>query len=104
LTLFLAQSFFFSLGFLLGVVLPKVKSVIAVTLPTVFGFYIFGLLDTVVGEEKIKYMTPFKFFDLTDLASGGTYQAESLIYLWALVVLAVAGAYFIYQKKDIQTI
>jgi ABC-2 type transport system permease protein len=104
LVLFWVQSFFFSIGFLLGVILPKIKSVIAVSLPVVFGFYILGLLDTVVGEEKIRYMTPFKFFDVSKLTSGGTYRTASLVYLGILVVLAIAGSYIVYKKKDIQAI
>jgi len=104
LTLFFVQLFFFSLGFLLGVALPKIRAVIAVSLPTVFGFYVFGLLDTVIGEEKIKYLTPFKFFDLNKLTTGGTYQTGTLIYLGLLLTLFVAGSYIIYQKKDIHTI
>ncbi len=101
LPLLLVQIFFFSLGFLLGVALPKIRSVIAVSLPTVFGFYVFGLLDTVIGKEKIKYLTPFKFFDLNKLTSGGTYQTGVLIYLGVLVALSIIGSYLIYQKKDI---
>jgi ABC-2 type transport system permease protein len=104
LTLFLVQVFFLSLGFLLGIVLPKIKSVIAISLPTVFGFYIFGLLDTVIGKEKIKYLTPFKFFDLNKLALGGTYQTGLLIYLGILVALFITGSYIVYQKKDIHTV
>lgn len=104
LTLFFIQIFFLSLGFLLGVVLPRIKSVIAVSLPTVFGFYIFGLLDIVFGEEKIKYMTPFKFFDISKLTLGEDYQIRFLVYLGLLVALFIAGSYIIYQKKDIHTI
>ena len=56
-SLFLVQLFFLSFGFLLGSVMPRIKSVIAVSLPAVFGFYIIGLFDTLVGE-KIKYHDP----------------------------------------------
>ena len=103
LSLFLVQMFFFTLGFLLGVVLPKVKSVIGVSLPIVFGFYVLGFLDTVMGEEKIKYVTPFKFFDLNKLTTGGTYPPASLVYLGMLLLAFIAGSYLVYQKKDIQT-
>lgn len=104
LCLLFIQSFFFSLGFLLGVALPRVKTVIGVTLPVVFGFYVFGFLDTVMGEDKIKYLTPFKFFDLNKLTTGGAYQSKSLMYLGLLLMIFIAGSYIIYQKKDIQTI
>lgn len=104
LSLIFIQVFFAALGFLLGAALPKVKSVIAVTLPAVFGFYIIGLFDTVIGVEKIKFMTPFKFFDVNELAAGGGYEAATLVYLATLTAGAVIAAFVVYQRKDIHTI
>jgi len=103
-TFLLIQLFFFTLGFLVGTALPKVKSVIAVSLPTVFGFYVFGMLDTVIGEEKIKYLTPFKFFDLESLASGSAYETSSLVFLGLLLVTFIVSSLYIYQRKDIHTV
>lgn len=102
-SLFLVQLFFLSFGFLLGSVLPKIKSVIAVSLPAVFGFYVIGMFDTVVGE-KIKYMTPFKFFDVNMLAAGGGYELGMLMYLAVLSIGALIASFVVYQKKDIHTI
>lgn len=102
-SLFLVQVFFVSFGFLLGSVLPRIKSVIAVSLPAVFGFYIVGLFDTLVGE-KIKYMTPFKFFDVNMLTAGGGYEPGILIYLAVLSIAALIASFVVYKKKDIPTI
>jgi ABC-2 type transport system permease protein len=104
LTLAFVQIFFLVLGFSLGAILPKIKSVIAVSLPTVFGFYITGLFDTIVGEEKIKYLTPFKFFDLNSLSSGGNYQLGTIVYLAMLILLAISISYIVFKKRDIHTI
>ena len=104
LALFLTQLFFFALGYLLGSSLKKVKSVIAISLPVVFGFYVFGLLDTVIGVEKIKWLTPFKFFNLSQLTNGSGYETALLIYFFVLVSLFVAVGYYVYQKKDIHTL
>ncbi len=102
-SLFLVQLFFLSFGFLLGSARRRIKSVIAVSLPAVFGFYIIGLFDTVVGE-KIKYMTPFKFFDVNMLTSGGSYETGMLLYLAVLSIVAFVASFMVYQKKDIPTL
>lgn len=102
-SLFLVQLFFLSFGFLLGSVLPRIKSVITVSLPAVFGFYIVGLFDTLVGE-KIKYMTPFKFFNVNMLTAGSGYEPGMLIYLAVLSIGALITSFVVYQKKDIPTI
>ena len=104
LSLVFVQSFFLTFGFLLGSVLSRVKSVIAVTLPAVFGFYIVGLFDTVIGVEKVKFMTPFKFFDINVLTAGGGYEAATLIYLAVLTLGAVIVSFIVYRRKDIHTI
>lgn len=98
------QAFFLALGFLLGSIMPKVKTVVAVSLPVVFGFYVLGLLDTVIGQDKIKYLTPFKFFNLNDLTAGRPYDDGSLLYLGALVVVFVAAGFLIYRRRDIQSV
>lgn len=104
LSLFLVQLFFLAFGFMLGAVLPRIKSVIAVSLPVVFGFYVLGLFDTIVGREKIKFMTPFKFFDLRLLTAGQGYEKLMLLYLAALVIVALATSFVVFQRKDIHTI
>jgi ABC-2 type transport system permease protein len=102
-SLVLIQLFFISFGFLLGTILRRIKSVIAVSLPAVFGFYVVGLLDTVVGE-KIKYMTPFKSFNVNLLTAGGSYETGILVYLAVLSIAALATSFVVYKKKDIPTI
>jgi len=102
-SLFLVQLFFLSFGFLLGSVIPKIKSVIAVSLPAVFGFYIIGLFDTLVGE-KIKYLTPFRFFDVNQLAAGGSYDTGILVYVTLLSAAALTTSFVVFKRKDIPTI
>lgn len=104
LTLFFIQLFFLILGALIGIAIPKIKTVIAVTLPTVFALYFFSLFDTIIGEDKIKYLTPFKFFDVDALVTGDQYQTASIIYLAALLVIATAASYRIFQNKDLHII
>lgn len=102
-SLLLIQLFFLSFGFLLGSVMRRIKSVISVSLPAVFGFYVIGLFDTVVGE-KIKYMTPFKFFDVNALTAGGGYETGMLVYAAVLSAGALIASFVIYRRKDIPTI
>ena len=103
LSLSFVQLFFLTFGFMLGAVMRRIKSVIAVTLPAVFGFYVIGLFDTVVGE-KIKYMTPFKFFDVNALTTGGGYELGTLVYLTVLSIAAIVTSFVVFQRKDIPTI
>ncbi|RJQ47147.1 MAG: hypothetical protein C4534_01655 [Gaiellales bacterium] len=102
LSLVFIQAFFATFGFLLGAALPRVKRVVAVSLPAVFGFYIIALFDTVIGE-KVRFLTPFKFFDVNRLTAGGGYEAATVVYLAFLVAAAVIAGFAVYQRKDIHT-
>lgn len=66
-TLFLVQLFFLALGALFSVTIPRIKSVVAVSLPTVFTFYIVGMLGDVLANDEVRFITPFKFFETSDI-------------------------------------
>jgi beta-exotoxin I transport system permease protein len=101
-TLLLVQIAFLALGLLLSVVLRRVKSVSAVSLPTVFAFYVIGTLGAIVGNHNVKYITPFKFFDTAYIASHGAYEVRFLLLEAVLVVLAITASYVIFIRKDIR--
>lgn len=101
-TFFLIQLMFVALGALFAVILPKVKSVVSVTLPTVFAFYIIGTLGDVLGQEKVRYLSPFKFFDTAYIITNSELETGYLVLEAVLVVVAIAMVYVVYLKKDIR--
>jgi ABC-2 type transport system permease protein len=102
-TLFLVQMVFLALGALMGVVLPKVKSVVSVSLPTVFGFYIIGALGDVVGNDEVRYVSPFRYFETEYIIKNQALDSTYLVLAAAIVVVALALGYVIFIKKDIQS-
>jgi len=102
-TLLLVQLIFLALGALFAVLIPKVKSVVSVSLPTVFTLYIIGAIGDVLENDSVRYASPFRFYDtnyiITNVSLEGRYLAVSA----AIVVVAVALAYAIYLKKDVRS-
>lgn len=101
-TVLLVQLFFFSVGFLLSVIIPKIKSVIAVSLPVVFSFFIIGMVGDIVAGDKVRYLTPFKFFDSTYIISNVGFEAPYVILEVVVVCLSLIAGYLIYDRKDIK--
>lgn len=101
-TLFFVQIFFLGVGFLVSVVVPKIKSVIGYSLPIVFGFFIVGLLDSLIGTEAIRYLTPFKYFDPQYIIANSAYDWKYLLVDLAIVIACVVLGFVIYQRKEIQ--
>lgn len=101
LTLILVQLVFFTLGVLFGVMLPKVKSVISISLPTAFAFFIIGTLGDILGNTTVRYISPFKFFDPLYIINNGQFEIKFLIIELAFIIVATVASFTIYFKKDI---
>ena len=102
LTMLFIQLFFLSLGFLISVLIPKLKSVLAFSLPIVFGFFIIGMLDSVIGAENARYLTPFKYFDVGYIAAHNGYELRFILTEIAIIIVCIVASYVIYLRKDIQ--
>jgi len=101
-TLMLVQLMFLALGFVLAATLPKIKSVITVSLPTVFSFFIIGTVGSIIGTNTVRYITPFKFYDVAYIIAHNTYETRFLLIEAAFIVVALAATYGIYLHKDIR--
>ena len=104
LTLFFVQLMFMSLGVIVSVILPKIKSVIAVSLGTVFSFFIINMFGSVIGDEAVRYITPFKYYDAAYIVKNGSYEIRFIILEIAVIVVFTISSYLIYIKKDIHAV
>lgn len=103
-TLFFIQLMFMSLGVLVSVIVPKIKSVISVSLGVVFGFFILNMFNSVFGEKAIRFLTPFKYFDTAYIIQNSAYETPYVIVGLVFVIAAIWASYFIYAKKDIHAV
>lgn len=101
-TLFLVQLFFLGLGALLAVTIPRIKSVVAVSLPTVFGFYIVGVVGDVLAEDEAWFLTPFKYFETEYIIANSSLATAPLIVLGVFVAATIGLSYLIYVRTDVR--
>lgn len=103
LTLFIVQLFFLGLGFLVSVTAPKIRSVLSISLSTVFVFYVIGVFDSIIGSKAVRYITPFKFFDNQYIIQNNAYEPAFLVVEAVFLAAAFTAAYYFYLKRDIRT-
>lgn len=103
-TLFFVQLLFMSLGFILSVLIPKIKSVISISLPIVFGFFIVSMLGSVIGDKLVSYITPFKYFDREHIILHESYQISYVFLEVVIIIISIIATYLVYHFKDIHTI
>lgn len=98
LTLFFLQIIFMAIGMVVSVFFKKLKSVLPISLGVVFGFYMVGALI------PKRYISPFKYFDITYIIKNAGYEASYLVTAAVIVVAAIIASYIIYIRKDIHAV
>ncbi len=101
LTVFFVQLLFLAIGIIISVIVPRIKSVLTVSLATVFAFYFLGMFST---DEAKRYLSPFKYFDTAYIIENSSYETSYLITGAIMIILAIAASYYIYGKKDIHSV
>lgn len=104
ITLLFVQLLFFSLGVLVSVLVTKIKSVLAVTLSTVLGLFTVNMFSSVLGEEAVRYITPFKYYDTAYIIKNSSYETSFVVTEIVFLVLSILASYYIYSKKDIHAV
>lgn len=104
ITLFLLQLIFLSLGIIVSVVVPKIKSVLPISLGTVFTFFIIGMLASSTGDAAMRYISPFKYFDASYIIKNSSYESLFIIIEIVFIIVAITASYFVYCKKDVHAV
>ncbi|RSK26047.1 ABC transporter permease [Bacillus sp. HMF5848] len=104
ITLLFIQLMFVALGFITSVLFPRIKSVISVSLGTVFAFFAIGMVGSATGDEPLRYITPFNYYDTTYIAENLSYEIPFLVLTVSFFILAIVASYIIYKKKDVSAL
>jgi ABC-2 type transport system permease protein len=104
LTILFIQLMFLAMGIIISVSVPKIKSVLSVSLSTVFAFYFLGVIGSTTDDEAKRYISPFKYFDTSYIMEKSSYEVSFLIVGAFLIILAIAASYRVYSKKDIHAV
>jgi ABC-2 type transport system permease protein len=103
ISLFFVETMFYILGVLTGAIFHRIKSVTGVTLGTVFGFFIAGMLGDALDDEKIRYFVPFRYYDGFDIIRESGYDSKFVLINIFFVIAATLASYALYSKKDIHS-
>lgn len=103
-TLFFIQLIFLSLGIITSVIVQKIKSVLSVSLGTVFTFFIIGMLISTMEDEAKRFLSPFQYFDRAYIIENGSYELPFLLIGIGIIVISLVASFKIYIKKDIHAV
>ena len=101
ITLFFIQLIFLALGVIVSVVFSKIKSVISVSLGTVFAFFMLGMIASSTDDTILRYLTPFNYFDSFYIIDHAAYETSFILTGAIIIIVAIATSYTVYRKKDV---
>ncbi len=101
-SMFLIELIFLALGLLLGCAMKRYKRSGSTAVAIILATYFISILSGM--EEKLdflKYFTPFKYFDAGELFRNGAMDGVYLLMSASIIVICVAAAYWVYNKRDL---
>jgi ABC-2 type transport system permease protein len=100
--IFIMQLIFLAVGVLLGAAIKNHKRVSSIAISILLGTYFVSVIAGLNEDfEKLKYLTPFKYFDPAKLLHEGKIEP---VFLWlslAIVVVSMISAFLAYSRRDL---
>jgi len=100
--MFSIELIFLAVGLLLGCAMKQYKlsgsTAVAIILVTYFMSIISSMQEKL---DFLRYFTPFKYFDAGELFLNGKMDEMYLLFTAAIIVVCVAVAYWVYNKRDL---
>lgn len=100
LGVFLTQVICVSLGFILSTLVIKAKRSMPLALGVVFTLYFFSMMQGILKEDWMKYISPFSYFNVSQIVETSSLHVYGVLIALSLTVLMVTGTYLSYNKKD----
>ena len=100
-TIVIFQLFFLSTGVVISLLMKRVRSVIPLSMALAFGMYILNVFGTMVGEDKLEIISPFRHFDPNTILANGAYDLPLVMISVAVIVVAIPASYILYGKRNI---
>ncbi len=101
----IVQLVFLALGLLMGVALPKVKSVVAVSRcrPSSVSTSS-GAIGDVLGNDEVRYSSPFRYFDPAYIIENAGVRGALPVHRGgASSSSAIAASYLVFLTKDVRS-
>lgn len=98
----LLQLLFAAMGFLISVFVIKPGTIFPLSVGVVLGAYFISIASGISEKlADLKYITPFEYVIPADIIKAKSIEPVYLIIICAVTIIAIAGTYVFYNRKDI---
>ena len=95
------QLLFLTLGMLVGVVFPHIRTPIVAAVGVAFLTYLFGGFSRKMSYDIVGYFSPYRYFDGTQIIITNGYNSGYMILFIALMLIFTIAGHQIFCKKDV---
>ena len=100
--MFVLELVFLAIGLLLGCAMKQYKLSGSTAVAIILATYFMSILSSLdKSMDFLKYFTPFKYFDARELFQNGAMNGGYVLLSAGIIVVCVAAAYWIYNKRDL---
>lgn len=85
----------------MAVIMPKIKAIVAVSLGVVFSLFLLNMLNTVINDELLQYIIPFRYFNTSYMIQNSSYEMKFVYLSIGVFVGLISLTYIIFNKRDI---
>ena len=99
---FVIELIFLAIGLMLGCVLKRYRLAGSIAVSIILATYLMSVVSGM--QEKLdflKWFTPFKYFDASELFRSGSMDSTYLLISAAIIVVCVVAAYLVYNRRDL---
>ena len=100
-SLLFTELLFLFVGICIGVFAKKVRSVSGSSTAIGFAGFLLSALHSLLEEEKLRFITPFKYFDAARAFFEGSFEAKYALTGVAIGLVLLAVSYARYTRADI---
>ncbi len=100
--MFILQLIFMVIGTALAAISKKPKTAPAVATGILLASYLISMvIDIDTKLERLKYITPFKYFEAKNLISSGGFEPVFVILSVLIIAVSLSATYVFYRKRDL---
>lgn len=95
------QLWFLGVGILVAQLRRRIRSVISLSLSIVLALFVLGLFGSMVDDKLMRFITPFKYIDLSKVITNRQYELNHVMLWAAIVVISTAAGWLLYKRRDV---
>lgn len=101
LSMIIFQLFFLTVGMVISLLVKRVRNVLPFSMALVFGLYILNAFGSMIGEQSLEILSPFKHFTPSYIIKHAAWDWPLVMVSVVLIIISSIGSYVLYARRNI---